>query len=430
MNRSTQLVCAAVLLGSYTVLQAGPFEGKTFKGRIAYSADGNHNDQDDWAASPMAVAIFAAAGVRDKVVHFDYNSILPKTDPEWEQKHADGVLGAAKRYGYKMTVFHDCRKNLDNAVESIRKAIDDSTAENPLYFIIAGPMEVAYMGIQKSRPEKRKYVHTISHSRWNDGFSPRYTFTHTKRSVIPTGIHWVQIADQNRLLATGPYGRPSTDEEWIPWHWMREAGDERVKFLWERMRISTRADCSDAGMAYFLMSGDEEGDPVKLRKLLVDGQIPEPVALRKSIRIEAENFRTLENYEVEFKDDREVSHRINIKLTGGKGRIETPFSELFTGDSGQFDVDVRYFDEKQGNSRLALYVNGALKGKPWQASSNDDSWKIHTIPNMKIKTGDSIVVEVQGDGTESGKLDYVHLTRTASTQVAFGRRGETSWHRK
>ena len=194
--------------------------------------------------------------------------------------------------------------------------------------------------------------------------SPRYTFTHTKRSVIPTGIHWVQIADQNRLLATGPYGRPSTGAEWIPWHWMREAREERVKFLWERMRISTRADCSDAGMAYFLISGDEEGDPVKLRKLLVDGQIPEPVALRKSIRIEAENFRTLESYEVEFKDDREVSHRINIKLTGGKGRIETPFSELFTGDSGQFDVAVRYFDEKQGNSRLALYINGTLKGKP------------------------------------------------------------------
>ena len=139
MNRFTQLVCAAVLLGSYTVLQAGPFEGKTFKGRIAYSADGNHNDQDDWAASPMAVAIFAAAGVSDKVVHFDYNSILPKTEPEWEQKHADSVLGAAKRYGYEMTVFMTTRKNLDNAVESIRKAIDDSSAETHSTSLLRGP---------------------------------------------------------------------------------------------------------------------------------------------------------------------------------------------------------------------------------------------------------------------------------------------------
>ena len=39
---------------------AAPYEGKTFKGRIAYSADGNHNDPDDWIASPVALAIFAA----------------------------------------------------------------------------------------------------------------------------------------------------------------------------------------------------------------------------------------------------------------------------------------------------------------------------------------------------------------------------------
>jgi hypothetical protein len=39
-------------------------DGK-FRGRIAYSADGNHNDPDDWAASPVALAIFAEAGLRD-----------------------------------------------------------------------------------------------------------------------------------------------------------------------------------------------------------------------------------------------------------------------------------------------------------------------------------------------------------------------------
>jgi CubicO group peptidase (beta-lactamase class C family) len=50
---------AAVLDGG-----ARPFDGKSFKGRIAYSCDGNHNDRDDWAASPVALAIFAEAGVR------------------------------------------------------------------------------------------------------------------------------------------------------------------------------------------------------------------------------------------------------------------------------------------------------------------------------------------------------------------------------
>jgi hypothetical protein len=355
MKRFASLLCGcAVILPLSTTgmrLHAGPFEGKDFRGRIAYSADGNHNDEDDWAASPVALAIFAAAGVKNRVVHFDYNSILPKTDPEWEKIHATSVLGSAERFGYRMSIFHDSQKDRAGSIESIRRAIDDSTAENPLYFIIAGPMEVAYLAIQKSNPAKRQYVHIISHSRWNDGFSPRYTFTHTKRSVIPSGIHWVQVADQNRLLSTSPYGRPATDEEWVPWHWMRDASDSRVKFLWDRVRASKRADCSDAGMAYFLVSGDEEGSPEKLRKLLIDHQRPAPVRDRTAIRIEAENFRTLENYELEFKDDRAVSHRINIRITGDRGRMATPYSELFGNSAGAYDVDVRYFDENEGGSR-------------------------------------------------------------------------------
>ena len=418
MKSFTGLLCAAAALLQFsalgTLLQAGPYEGKNFRGRIAYSSDGNHNDEDDWAASPVALAIFSAAGVKDRVVHFDYNSILPKTDPEWEKIHAASVLGAAERFGYSMTVFHDSRKDLARSVESIRKAIDDSSAENPLYFIIAGPMEVAYMAIQKSNPEKRKYVHIISHSRWNDGFSPRYTFTHTKRSVIPSGIHWVQIADQNRLLTTSPYGRPATDEEWVPWHWMRDASDSRVKFLWDRMRVSKRADCSDAGMAYFLAFGDEEGSPEKLKKLLVDHQLPEPVRDRRSIRIEAENFRTLQSYELEFKDDRAVSHRINVRLTGDKGRIATPYSELFVERAGTYDVDVRYLDDKEGRSRFTLFINGTRKGVPWTALADDAAWKVHTIPKLTIKAGDEIAVAVERDGAEEAKIDYVQLNRSGA----------------
>src|SRR5262245_12127986 len=77
-----------------------PYSAGQFKGRIAYSADGNHNDPDDWAASPVALAILAEAGLKDRVVHFDYNCILPMTDADMEKKHADGVLGAMDRYGF------------------------------------------------------------------------------------------------------------------------------------------------------------------------------------------------------------------------------------------------------------------------------------------------------------------------------------------
>jgi hypothetical protein len=239
----------------------GPYVNGKFQGRIAYSADGNHNDPDDWAASPVALAIFAEVGLKDRLVHFDYNCILPKTDPEWEKIHAESVLGAAERYGYDRSKFHDCRKTLDAAVASIAKAIDDSSETNPLYFIVAGPMEVPFLGIQKSDPAKRKFVYCISHSRWNDGFASAYTFTHTKRSVIPSGINWVQIQDQNRLLSKSPYGKRGPPESYQTYHWMRDSDDSKVRFLWERLQVSTRPDPSDSGMAYFLATGDDECDP-------------------------------------------------------------------------------------------------------------------------------------------------------------------------
>ena len=56
-------VAALCLSASGVHAHSGPFDGKTFKGRIAFSSDGNFNDEDDWGAFPVAVAILDAFGV-------------------------------------------------------------------------------------------------------------------------------------------------------------------------------------------------------------------------------------------------------------------------------------------------------------------------------------------------------------------------------
>ena len=383
-----------------------------FHGRIAYSCDGNHNDPDDWAASPVTLAILAEAGLKDRLVHFDYNCILPLTDPEWEKTHAESVLGTAERYGFDKDVFFDCRKDRDGAVASIAKAINDSSADNPLYFIIAGPMEVPYLGIQQAEPAKRQFVYCISHSRWNDGFASKYTFTFTKRSVIEQDVHWVQIRDQNRRLSFGRYGRPSTPEEFEPYFWMRDSDDAKVRWLWERMVVSTRPDPSDAGMTYFLATGDEECDPVKLKRLIEEHRIPVPIAARQTVRIEAENFRHLEGCALEDRNDKQASHALNTRLTGGTtGRIRTSFDQPFTGDSAHYDVEVRYIDAKDARCRFALSVNGAAQGAAWESAGEGRGWSSQTIPDVAIRRGDEIAVELQADGETAGKLDYVQLNR-------------------
>jgi len=339
-----------IALGSPAI--ARPYEGGAFKGRIAWSADGNHNDPDDWIASPLALAIFASTGLKDRLVHFDYNCILPQTNPEWERTHAESVLGAAQRYGYDTTRFIDCRQRLDDAVASIVRAINASSADDPLYFVVAGPMEVPYLGIQKSDPARRKFVYCVSHSRWNEGFSSQYKFTFTKRNVIEEDVHWVQISDQNRLLAFGAFGRPSPPGEFAPYFWLRDSGDPVNRWLWERMVVSTRPDPSDAGMAWFVATGDETCDPAKLRALLEERRAPPLVDARARVRLEAENFRVLENAALNDRTDRTTSHRLDVQFTKDKpGQIRTRFDEPFAHPRGRYDVEVRCWNEKGSRNR-------------------------------------------------------------------------------
>jgi hypothetical protein len=394
------------IAGSVASEGTGPYCKGKFRGRIAYSADGNHNDPDDWAASPMALAIFAEAGLKPPLVHFDYNCILPDTNPEWEKTHADSVLGTMARYGYDPSIFIDCRQDLEKAVATLTKAISASSADDPLYLIVAGPVEVPYLAIERSQPDKRRHVYCISHSRWNDGYASKYKFTHTKRRLIETGINWIQIRDQNRLLSLSPYGTPGPPESFQPFYWLRDAGDEKLRFLWERMLVSTRPDPSDAGMAYFLVTGDEDADPAKLRRLLADHIVPDPIVARSTIRLEAENFRRLDGYEVEDRNDRTASHRLAVRPVTGRdaASIRTTFREPFAALRGQYDVELRYFSEKGRGCQLSLTVGGASQSA--EVAQTNSGWTSHTFRGVKVAAGDEMVVTMAGAPV---RLDYVEL---------------------
>lgn len=402
---ATTLACLAVAPSNGA--EGQPHPESPLRGRIAYSADGNHNDPDDWIASPMTLAILAEVGLRDRLVHFDYNSILPQTNPDWEQTHTESVLGAAERYGFDKSRFFDCRKDLEAALVSIAQAINDSSEENPLFFILAGPMEVPYRGILKSDPTKRPFVYCISHSRWNDGFASNYRVRFTKRSVIELEVRWVQIGDQNRLLSFGRYGQPAPLEEFEPYLWMRDACDAKVRWLWERMRVSTRPDPADAGMTYFLVTWDEECNPSKLRRLLVDHQRPAPIAARRQVRIEAENFRQLAGFVVEDRKDRDASHQLNVRLRDQtSGRIRTRFVEPFTPALGRYDAEIRFFDEPGRRCRLAFFVNGVAQGAGWESAGDGGGWTNHSVRGVEIHIGDELRVDADGLGS---RLDYVQL---------------------
>ena len=212
MKRYIEVVCAAaILIHCYALnlsAHSGPFDGRNFKGRIAFSSDGNYNDEDDWGAFPVAIAMLNSFGVTEKLVHVDYSSILAKNDPRFYREMAESVLGSADRYNIPRSILFDCQKNFDGAISSIKNAINASSADNPLYYVLAVPMEVPFRGIEKSDPDKRKYVYCISHSGWNDGYTrdDQDLHNHNKRDVIPSGINWIQVKDGNHSRISGDSG--------------------------------------------------------------------------------------------------------------------------------------------------------------------------------------------------------------------------------
>lgn len=406
------LACASAAdLHAYSA----PFDAGSFRGRIAYSCDGNNRDRDDLFASAVTIAIFSAFKATDKVVHFDYNSILGEDDPEYLRVHEESVRGAAKRFGLSETVVFNDSTQLSAAVNSIKNAVNASAPADPLYFIIAGPMEVPWRGIQAAESAKRQYVYCISHTVWNDMFfwdTGNREIAHDKRDLIELGVNWVQIPGQAGWgTCPEPKHGPCPPEKWALWDWMRDSSDPDVAWLYERLKAMGRPDCSDSGMAYFLLCGDQQ-PRVEDLKLLLHGYVPPRIARRPTIRLEAENFR-FDNYTISGKKSA-LSHRLCARLTEPTGRIHAAFRELYTA-SGRFDVEVRYFDGRNGRSEFTLFVGGVQWGESWKASADTGSWQSRIAANVPVEIGDEIMVKVRADGGEAGEIDYVQLNyrRTA-----------------
>lgn len=426
MNHQSKILWLAVLFiclcATNLYSHSGPFDGKAFKGRIAFSSDGNYNDEDDWGAFPIAIAMLHGFGVKGRLAHVDYNNILPENDPRFYREMTESVLGALDRFGIPRDIAFDCQTDLNGAIENIKNAVNASSADNPLYYILAGPMEVPFRGIDKSDPEKRKFVYCISHNVWNDGYASKDLVDHNKRDLIPSGINWIQIRDGNRYLAhPGGVGRKSTPSQWKQYHWLRDSDDENLRWIFSRLEDELRADISDSCMTYFLLTGDEDADLSKVKRLLADKVVPSPRNPRPNIRLEAENFRTLDNCAVEYVNDRRASQRMSVKsVSSGKGQIKTRFDEPYAMGTGIYDIDVRYFDVNNGQYEFALSIQGVQQNQSWRSSGTDNKWTTHTLPNVVVDDGDEISVSAQGDGGARAKLDYVQLNYKGTVSEKMG----------
>jgi hypothetical protein len=187
---------------------------------------------------------------------------------------------------------------------------------------------------------------------------------------------------------------------------MRDSRDAKVRFLWDRMVVSTRPDPSDAGIAWFLATGDEECDPAKLKRLLDEHQLSPPTLARRQVRAEAENFRHLEGFVVEDRKDKRASHQLNIFGKASAGCIRTRVDEPFMPGAGRYDVVVHHRETPAQRCRYTFFINGVPRGAVWDSAFGDDGWTNQIIRDVEFRIGDEIRVDVEG---ASSRLDYVQF---------------------
>jgi hypothetical protein len=267
------------------------------EGRIAISSDGNEHDHDDWAATPLSLALLSAYGLQDKLAIYTYSDHIWGSNQDHPTSSSgltayehmrESALGGQKWFGFDNTKFICAVDNAEVAYNALRDEINKSTAENPLIIIAAGPMQVAGEAISRADVSKRQYVTLISHSGWNDNHSDKpknvywdkhsgWTFKEiTNKFSSDEGgkLTTIKIASQNG--GDDYFGLKAPKEKF---DWMKTSETKFNKaykkgawdWLYSRLLTCIKGgdiDASDAGMVLYILTGIEKTDPQMVKDIM------------------------------------------------------------------------------------------------------------------------------------------------------------------
>jgi hypothetical protein len=232
-------------------------------GRIAMSADGNQHDEDDWASAPMALALLAHRGMQPNLVHYDYNNHIWDSSEEHVENMTESVREGGERFGFDMSRFFDDTDpaQLEAGTANLVAEINASTEEDQLSIVLAGPIETVWMALDRADPEARTHVECITHG--EDTFNQTHGRDdhdgHDYEDLIDLGCERVEIPDQNSGL--GP-----TEMDF--WDFLTDGGDENLEWLYSRLDLVGNGDVSDAGMIFYVITGEEGADRSEVKDYL------------------------------------------------------------------------------------------------------------------------------------------------------------------
>lgn len=267
------------------------------EGRIAISSDGNEHDHDDWAATPLSLALLAASGLQDNLAIYTYSDHVWGSNQDHPTSESGltayehmrvSALEGQQWFGFDSTNFICAVDNSEVAYNALRDEINKSSAENPLIIIAAGPMQVVGEAISRADISKRQFVSLISHSGWNDNHSDKpskafwdqhsgWTFQEIKDSFSgdDTGkLNCIHISDQNGRKGYEGLKAPKEKFDWVK-NSKAQNNKAYKKGSWEWLytRLETCVkkgdfDPSDAGMVVFMLTGIEETSPELAKEIM------------------------------------------------------------------------------------------------------------------------------------------------------------------
>jgi hypothetical protein len=284
------ILIISLVIGQITILfsQIPLWQGK---GRIVISSDGNEHDHDDWAATPLSLALLSARGLQNKLPVYIYSDHIWGSNHEhpgvngikpYDQMKESALTGG-KIFGFDKTRFICAVDNPEIAYEALKTEINKSTIEDPIFIIVAGPVQVIGEAISRADKEKRKFATVISTVNcWNDSHADNpytawenhsgWTMTEIRQNFSSPqggGLKVVSIENQNPCLM----------RNWKEYEWLMTAPEKNNpyyregswKWLFDRLCMSIKPvsgsenyyaiDASDAGKVVFLLTGIEKTSP-------------------------------------------------------------------------------------------------------------------------------------------------------------------------
>lgn len=256
--------------------------------RIAVSFDGNSEpdneykwptgDPDDWGAAAAGLAMISKLGLQNRLVHCSYNNFIDAPPgPDQENQLKITCDGAIERWNFNAQNFFDVTTDAAAAKKQLAAEISKSSAADPLYFLHAGLSEFLYQVVeevvQQGNIEALSHVYLLSHSGFNEKEKRRkwhHSWAETQ-ALSGNRINYKKIVDQNDK--ENPNHLWHSGKDFSVWFWMRDHQDPDVKWMYERLQAHSGgdADISDAGLFYYLLLGDANGNPKKFQHFIGKG---------------------------------------------------------------------------------------------------------------------------------------------------------------